>query len=423
MATNNNYEGRLTEIISQEIVDNVGIQTAPLKNIVKDFTPEAGAPNAPVITSVQLGNQPGRLSHTLVDADDSVYESGPSGNDYESPDTDGGVVRRPGLPRNVSANLIPNYGRANWSKFRIFPQYIAEAAQSFSEPETENLNDPNFIRDKLAKPLKESVVRQVIGQYWNQLDPYFYADYTKSTVTNPGANQGVSYSPLGIMTDYDEFGVNEVSTLHTLLRKQLLEPQYDALLTPDLYDGLAKTTEGNGSLNWVIYTGSTAALQERMYLRLKGVNIHEVDPVDRIGDVQHGGIPWSQFSARASVPHRPGEPDKATAGTGTLSLGDIYDATDGNDKTVTTSMNVIGAVVHPRHMAFASWPQFSETQFAGGGLGFITRFFSDPLTGMNFRLRTYFLPQKLEYWFTLTVKFGFTKIDPQAAALIFHDAA
>ena len=430
------YNGRLTEIISQEIVDNVGIQTAPLKNIVKDYTPEAGSPNAPVITSVQLGNQPGRISHKLDQAQaidptsrtavDSVY------NDYVSPDS-ASVPRRPG-----SSDNIANYGKAFWRKFRIFPEFIAESAQMFSEPETENLNDPNFIRDKLAKPLKESVVRQVIGQYWDKLDPTFYVDYQKSSLSgNAGdANRTLSYSPLGIMTDYDEFGVLQVSYLHTLLRKQLLEPQYDALLTPDLYDGLAQTTQGQGSLNWVNYVGSTSSLQERMYLRLKGVNIHEVDPVDINGVPQHGGIPWNQSSgdtgsettraARAvlatnPVRGRPGEDDKLATGTGTRTFGSIYDASDGADKTVTTSMPVIGAVVHPRHMAFASWPQFSETQFAGGGLGFITRFFSDPLTGMNFRLRTYFIPEKLTYWFVLTVKFGFTQIDPQACALIFKD--
>ena len=416
MAQNKNFSDRISAKVSEAFVAPTTIGAVPISTLATDFSRSTGENNQPFVTTTQLGQAESRISHEL--SSDNEY------GDYVSPDATA-IPEEPGGSTNLA-----NYGKQLTNVIRLTPRFIAEASQGFTEAEAENLNDPVYLKETLAVSLKEALIRKVYGKLWNTIaDPLYYGDFLKSSLSGVAAdeNRNLTYSPLAIMTDYNEFGIRAVSQLHFLLRKHVVQPTYNALVSPALYNGLTSSTvpstatsENTSRLNWLRFVDNA---DEMEIPKIKGVAIHETEVLDSLGKVQANGLEWVNKTLPSSVSHRDTRETKANKGTGTTVLGDIFDAEDNADKKVADSMNVIGAVLNKRSLAFASWPQIAAQAvgFSEAQLGTYSKSWLDETTGLNLRLRFYFDPSTHVYRMLLTSKFDFVKVDSQSCALILKD--
>lgn len=422
MATiNQDYLGRLTETVSQQIIPSLGVRGAPLQSFSHDFSADGSRSNSYATISTALGVPKGRESYTLNRTRSDT--SSPKYNTYTDPST----VSDPA-----------NYGEIVDQEFKIYPDMVKEGFQSFSEQELSNLRDPAYIRG----PLREQVVETVRRQVWAEclrriMDPFFYVDAEATTVSGGGT---MTLAVNGLNSDYDEFSVNAVSALESQLFDRLIpDTDLSIIATSKLFDGVANASVGGGSLNWLNYAGTLDALKRKQYPMIKNFVIHRVNLVDGNQDIQKDGLPWTnavstwsnvKASARPSdvsghnasytTPVRPGVDSKEHS-SGTIGFADIEDsATLGTTSALASTANIIGVALHKRALGIAAFREFSDTEFAGVNLGGIqTSFFQDPLTGFPFRLMLYYIPQLQKYQLICSAKIGFVQIDPGAATLIF----
>ena len=115
--------------------------------------------------------------------------------------------------------------------------------------------------------------------------------------------------------------------------------------------------------------------------------------------------------------------DKKLGAGGTLTYATVPSGPNGaTPKAPTTSMNILGAAYNNRAIGMGIWRRWDAGRFAGNSLGVSTSFFSDPLTGCQFRVKIYYIPEKEEYRITTSAKVGFVSMDPRACTLILEDA-
>ena len=441
-AITQDYLGRLTNRLSQVFLDNVGIGGAPLAGCTTGF-PDADSPNSITTISLMLENVKGRTAQRLLVPGSGRFPSTPEGDPnyrvyskYEDPttvvDSGGRTVDSASLSPDAGINRAPaNYGRPLWQQFKIRPDYIEESMYRFTLADLENLNDDAFIRNIVQKTLFETVRRRVIMRFYERLfDPYYFGDANASST----AGNKLTWKVNGVLMAYNQLTVNNLDKVHVELRKRLLDKVYEGgdlkmIVNPDGYAGISAA---NPNLNWANSYGSLEALRKRTYGKIKNTEIHEVDIVDRDEDIQHGGVGFTnRFGGAApaagiTLPHLSSitDVDKFTVGSAAtdFAAGIKFDtetltAPDGSaDK-------IVGAVFNKRAIGMGLWNRWEASRFAGNPLGTVTSFFTDPLSGVTFRLETYYVPHAQEYRIVCSAKVGFCQMDFRAAELLILDAA
>ena len=421
MPVTSDFKGRLANRISSTWLENLGVDAAPLTGVTRAIT-DVDGPNSAVSIGLMVENSKGRTAQTL--------QKGTRGNAQPNNEDVSDVLYReysdysdPGLVSDPA-----DYGKPNWSNFVIFPEFIEEGYQAFKEAELENLDDQNFIMNILREPLLEAVRQRIMLRFFQKLlRPYFFVDAAGSTESGSGANKALALKLNALITDYDEFGVGTIGTLYTDVRKRLLNKTgtLTCTLTPDLYNSI---TVASDNLNWANYSTNLVALQTRKIMQIKNVNFFESDLIDANQDIQQGGLSWTNAGdaapgAGAELPRPRGVANKSRGTSGALTYATVPAGSNGaTPKAPTTSMNIIGAAYNDRAVGMGIWRRWDAGRFAGNSLGVSTSFFSDPLTGCQFRIKIYYIPEKEEYRITCSAKVGFVSMDPRAATLILKDA-
>lgn len=438
-AITQDYLGRLTNRLSQVFLENVGIGGAPLAGCTTAF-PDVDSPNSVTTISLMLENVKGRTAQQLIVPTAGQFATTPDGDPnyrvytkYEDP----GSVSSTG---NATPSTDPNaeglkrgpdgYGRPVWQQFKIRPDYIEEGMYEFTLSDLENLNDDAFIARIVQPTLFETVRRRVMARFYERLfDVYYFGDAAESSTTS----NKLTWKVNSALLRYDDLTVNALDKVHVELRKRLLDKVYEGgnslklIGTPDVYAGIS---EANENINWMNTYGSLKALESRTYGKIKNIEIHEADLVDRNEDIQHGGVGFTnRFGGAAPadgvvLPHLSSvtTATKFTVGStptdfaAGLKLGSTSTAApDGaNDK-------VVGAVFNKRAIGMGLWNRWEASRFAGNPLGTVTSFFTDPLSGVTFRLETYYQPTKQNYRVVCSCKVGFTQMDFRAAQLLIWD--
>ena len=423
------YLGRLTNRLSQVFLENVGIGGVPLSGCTTGF-PDADSPNSITTISLMLENVKGRTAQRLL-----TGTSTPSGDPnyrvyskYEDP----GEVTSSGTA--ISAATIAagakagpdDYGKAVWQQFKVRPDNIEEGMYEFTLADLENLNDDAFIRNIVQSTLFETVRRRVMMRFYETLfDPYYYVSAEGSSTS--GGNFSLKVN--GTITDYDDLSVHGIDRVHVQLRKRLLNKIYEGgnlklIGTPDLYAGISAASP---NLNWANTYGSLKNLESRTYGKIKNVEIHEADFVDVSEDIQHDGIPWTNRGsapvAGNTIPHLNSVTDTTKftfAGTTAFASGERLGQ---DNEAPATTLPIVGAVFNKRAIGMGLWNRWEASRFAGNPLGTVTSFFTDPLSGVTFRLETYYQPTKQNYRIVCSAKVGFVKMDFRACELILYKAS
>ena len=430
------YLGRLTNRLSQVFLENIGIEGAPLAGCTTGI-PDTDAPNTTVTVSLMLENVKGRTAQTLIRGDDEGRAGGLPGSRYDNTPGDPlyRVYTRYGNPANVTSTGAATgdantpilrgpdaYGRPMWQQFKITPDFIQESMYRFTLADLENLNDDAFIARIVQPTLFESVRRQVMMRFYQTLfNPYYYVN----TIGGSTSSNSLSLLLNAVITDYDDMGVGNIdNNIYVPLRKRLLNKVMEGggvklLSSPDLYAGVATS---NDNINWMNTYGSLKALENRNYGKFKNVEFHEVDFVDTDQDIQHDGLDFPTAPAAGHIfPHLSNQTTAAQFTQGSAAATFRAVPRNGTDaEAPLTTDKIVGCAFNKRAIGMGLWNRWEASRFAGNTLGTVTSFFTDPLSGVTFRLETYYLPEDQEYRIVCSAKVGFVSMDFRAAQLVLY---
>ena len=415
MAYTNQYPGREADTIASQIFQHLGVKALPLGMGLTDFSGDTPNPNSAAILTTAVEASQGRRAQTL-DRSKTTY------NDFSS-----------------NAPVVPQ------KEIKIYPDYYAVGEVDIPELEASLLRDPRYINDAIIPAAFEGCIRQVLKDFYQYLSPHQFIDVGASTATGSGANTGIEAKIRGIQLTDNQLSVANLGDMENLLFNELQpDDTYNFLATAALHNGLATTTVGGGSLNWLNFTGSTEALKNKQYMRIKNFDInrvHFVQGTDSTTSVQKDGILLSDLApglettgasnftqTRFADGFTPNTYAGQTTtlkvqGTGVWTFKQIPNSA-GQDTAVADTQRVSGIAFGKRAMGIAAWSQYTASELIGKNPGNVqTSFVKDPVTGFPFRVLVYFLPENHKYTIEISAWYGFAIADPRAAAFVIRATA